>query len=108
MSFSWSSLNPENLYRDLVGVGKALSYNVGSALIQLLQLFMSALAFIVEEIMYVATLVIYGILLFIFNIAVIAGPFALPAFLIMIVAFVIVGQIVFDTVRDIPVLGAFT
>ena len=48
------------------------------------------------------------LLLFIFNIAVIAGPFALPAFLIMIVAFVIVGQIVFDTVRDIPVLGAFT
>ena len=108
MSFSWSSLNPENLYRDLVGVGKALSYNVGSALIQLLHLFMSVFAFIVEEIMYAASLAIYGVLLVIFDIADIAGPFALPAFLIMMAAFAIAGQIVFDTVRDIPVLGAFT
>ena len=58
--------------------------------------------------MYAASLAIYGVLLFIFEIADVVGPFALPAFLIMIVAFVIVGQIVFDTVRDIPVLGAFT
>lgn len=58
--------------------------------------------------MYVVSQIVYGVLLIIFDIATVAGPFALPVFLIMIVAFVIVGQIVFDTVRDIPALGAFT
>jgi hypothetical protein len=108
MSFSWSSLNPANWYKDLTGAGNALAHDAGSALIQLLHLFMSVFAFIVEEIMYAASLAIYGVLLVIFDIADIAGPFALPAFLIMMAAFAIAGQIVFDTVRDIPVLGAFT
>ena len=108
MSFHWSSLNPANWYNDLTGIGNTLSQDANSALIQLLQIFLSTFAFIVEEIMYAASVAIYGVLLVIFDIADIAGPFALPAFLIMMAAFAIVGQIVLDTVRDIPVLGAFT
>ena len=103
-----SELNPLNWLKDIEGAGNALSHSVGSALVQLLQLFMSVFAALVEEVIYVASLAIYGILQIIFSTADAAGPFALPVFLVMISAFWILGQILLGTARDIPVLEAFT
>lgn len=47
MSFPWYLFNPVNWYKDLIGIGNALSHSVGAALVELLRLFMSVFAFIV-------------------------------------------------------------
>lgn len=104
----WSILDPLNWGKDITGAADSLSHSVSNALIQLLQLFMSAFAYLVDDVIYAAALVVYGVLQLIFSAADAAGPFALPAFLVMMTGFVIVAQIALDTVKDIPVLGAFT